>query len=173
FKYSKDFPISIATTRPETKVGDTGVAVHPDDKRYQEFIGKTYEIDFAGARINIKIVGDNAVDPSYGTGAVGVTPAHSAIDAEIAFRNDLKTVQVINEFAKMMPNTGIVEGLKVNDAREKIVEWLKENDLLEKEEEYVKSIGTAERTGGIIEPLPKLQWFIAVNKKFTKNEKEI
>lgn len=172
FKYAKDFPISIATTRPETKVGDTAVAVHPDDKRYKKFIGKTFEVDFAGARLSIKIVGDIAVDPEYGTGAVGVTPAHSTIDTEIAARHELPTIQVINEFAKMMPKTGIVEGLKVGEAREKIVAWLKENDLLEKEEDTVQNISTAERTGAVIEPLPKLQWFIAVNKKFTKNGKE-
>jgi valyl-tRNA synthetase len=173
FKYSKDFPISIATTRPETKVGDTAVAIHPEDSRYKKFIGKTFEIDFAGAKLSIQIVGDIAVDPEYGTGAVGVTPAHSAIDAEIAGRHNLPTIQVINEFAKMMPNTGIVEGLKVLEAREKIVSWLKENNLLEKEEEYLQNISTAERTGAVIEPLPKLQWFIAVNKKFKKNGKEI
>lgn len=172
FKYSKDFPISIATTRPETKVGDVAVAVHPEDARYKEFIGKKYEIEFAGTKISIQIVGDDAVDPAFGTGAVGVTPAHSSVDADIAARHNLPTIQVINEYAKMMPNTGIVEGMKVGEAREKIVEWLKKNNLLEKEEEVVQNIGTAERTGAVIEPLPKLQWFIAVNKKFTKNGKE-
>jgi valyl-tRNA synthetase len=173
FKYSKDFPISIATTRPETKVGDVAVAVHPDDKRYKEYIGKIYKLDFAGAKLSIKIVGDEAANPEFGTGAVGVTPAHSSIDALIAERHDLPTIQVINEFAKMMPDTGIVEGLKVAEAREKIVSWLKENNLLEKEEEVLQNIGTAERTGAIVEPLPKLQWFIAVNKKFNKNGEEM
>jgi valyl-tRNA synthetase len=168
FKYSKDFPISIATTRPETKVGDTGVAVHPDDVRYKKYIGKTYNVDFAGAKLHIKIVADIAVDPEYGTGAVGVTPAHSATDADIAGRHELPTVQVISELSKMMPNTGIVEGMKVIDAREKIVEWLKEQGLLEKEEENVQNVSTAERTGAVIEPLPKLQWFVDVNKKFNR-----
>jgi len=172
FKYSKDFPISIATTRPETKVGDVAVAVHPEDARYTQYIGKKYEIDFAGAKINIEIVGDTAVEKEFGTGAVGVTPAHSSIDAEIAGRHNLPSIQVINEYAKMMPNTGIVEGLKVAEARERIVLWLKDNNLLEKEEDVVQNISTAERTGAVVEPMPKLQWFIAVNKKFTKNGKE-
>lgn len=172
FRYSKDFPISIATTRPETKVGDVAVAVNPNDARYKDYINKVYDVDFAGVKLNIKVVGDDSVDAEYGTGALGVTPAHSAIDAEIAARHSLPTIQVINEYAKMMPNTGIVTGLKVSEAREKIVEWLKENNLLEKEEEVVQNISTAERTGGIVEPLPKLQWFIAVNKKFVKNGKE-
>jgi valyl-tRNA synthetase len=172
FKYSKDFPIAIATTRPETKVGDVAVAVHPDDTRYEQFIGKKYDVDFAGTKIHIQIVADDAVDPQYGTGAVGVTPAHSSIDAEISTRHSLPAIQVINEYAKMMSGTGIVEGMKVAEAREKIVNWLKENNLLEKEEDTIQNVSTAERSGGIIEPLPKLQWFIAVNKKFTKNGKE-
>lgn len=166
FKYSKDFPISIATTRPETKVGDVAVAVHPDDKRYAKFIGKEYNLEFAGAKLTIKIVGDEAANPEFGTGAVGVTPAHSSTDAEIAERHDLKPVQVINEFAKMMPGTGLVEGMKVAEAREAVVKWLEENGLLEKTETTTQNVATAERTGGVIEPLPKLQWFIGVNKTF-------
>ncbi len=166
FRYSKDFPISIATTRPETKVGDVAVAVHPEDERYKAFIGKEYDCDFAGAKLKIKIVADDAVDKEFGTGAVGVTPAHSGIDAEIAKRHGLDSIQVINEVAKMMPNTGIVEGMKVAEARETIVKWLEENGLLEKTEDSIQNVATAERTGGIIEPLPKLQWFVAVNKPF-------
>jgi valyl-tRNA synthetase len=80
FKYSADFPISISTTRPETKVGDTAVAVHPDDTRYTDLIGKKYKINFCGSDINIKIVADKHVDPEFGTGALGVTPAHSQVD---------------------------------------------------------------------------------------------
>ncbi len=166
FKYSKDFPISIATTRPETKVGDTAVAVHPDDERYKKFVGKEFKADFAGAQLNIKIVADEAVDPAFGTGAVGVTPAHSGTDALIASRHNLPSVQVIDEFAKMMPSTGIVAGMKVALAREAIVKWLEECKLLEKTEDTTQNIATAERTGGVIEPLPKLQWFIGVNTKF-------
>lgn len=172
FKYSKDFPIPIATTRPETKVGDTAVAVHPNDDRYKKYIGKKYEVDFAGAVLNIQIVTDMAVDPTYGTGAVGVTPAHSAIDAEIATRHSLPYIQVIDEFGRMMSNAGIVSGLKTIQAREKIVDWLKENELLEKEEEFIQNIATAERTGAVIEPLPKLQWFVAVNKAFKKGDRK-
>ena len=166
FKYSKDFPISIATTRPETKLGDTAVAVHPDDKRYKEYIGKEYSIDFAGAKLNIKIVGDKEVDPEFGTGAVGVTPAHSQTDWFIGERHDLPVVQVINEYAKMTVGNDDIKGKKTTVAREAVVEWLKNNDLLEKTEEIDQNISLAERSGGIIEPLPKLQWFVNVNKKF-------
>lgn len=165
FKYSKDFPIYISTTRPETKVGDTAVAVHPNDERYKEYIGKTYEIkDFCGVSLNIKIIADESVEKDFGTGALGVTPAHSQIDAEIATRHGLETKQVINEFAKMTVGDDRILNKKTTEAREKIVEWLSKEGLLEKEEEITQNISTAERTGGIIEPLPKLQWFINVNK---------
>jgi valyl-tRNA synthetase len=167
FRYSKDFPILIATTRPETKVGDTAVAVNPKDERYKEYIGKTYEnILFAGTNLSIKIVGDESIDMEFGTGAVGLTPAHSMTDYDLGNKHDLNTVTVINEFAKMTDNAGpLVAGKKTLEAREIVVGWLKENNLLEKEEEIDINISTAERTGGIIEPLPKMQWFVDVNKK--------
>jgi valyl-tRNA synthetase len=165
FKYSKDFPISIATTRPETKVGDTGVAVHPDDPRYKALIGKEYDLEFAGEKIHIKIVGDTEVNPEFGTGAVGVTPAHSHVDYEIAQRHGLPLIPVINEFAKMSVASPLLAGKKTTEAREIVVTWLMEQGLLEKEEEIAQNMSTAERTGGIVEPLPKLQWFIDVNKK--------
>jgi valyl-tRNA synthetase len=165
FKYSKDFPISIATTRPETKLGDTAVAVNPTDARYQKFIGQTLTVPFAGTTLNIKIVGDESVDPNFGTGALGVTPAHSHQDWDIAKKNNLPVIQIINEYAKMTEAAGpLAVGKKVLEAREIVVAWLKENDLLEKEEKIKQNISTAERTGGIIEPLPKLQWWINVNK---------
>ena len=166
FKYSKDFPISIATTRPETKIGDTAVAVHPDDPRYQQYIGKEFNVEFFGAPLHIKIIADKEVDPAYGTGALGVTPMHSFTDWELAERHNLEKIQVINEFAKMTMGGPNLEGKKIAEARTIIVDWLKENNLLEKEEEIKQNISKAQRTGGIIEPLPKLQWFIDVNKEF-------
>jgi valyl-tRNA synthetase len=168
FKYSKDFPIAISTTRPETKVGDTGVAVHPDDTRYTEFIGQTFEIeDFAGERLSIKIVADKNVDPEFGTGALGVTPAHSAVDWEIAEKNNLPVKQVINEYAKMTVKSLLISGKKTTEARDLVVEWLRDNNLMAEEKEITQNVSTAERTGGIIEPLPKLQWFVDVNKEFS------
>jgi len=179
FKYSKDFPISISTTRPETKIGDTAVAVHPEDERYAQYVGKTYDMDFCGAKISVKIVADNSVEKDFGTGALGVTPAHSAIDAEIAKRHNLPSMQVIDEKARMMVDVssplydteasaknGRPIGMKTTDAKVKVVEWLKENGLLEKEEKIKQRVSTAERTGGIIEPLPKTQWWVAVNRPF-------
>jgi len=166
FKYSADFPIMIATTRPETKVGDTGVAVNPNDPRYRDLIGQTFKVNFCGVELNIKVFGDENVDPEFGTGAVGVTPAHSFVDFEMAQKNQLPVIPVINEFARMIVGGENLNGKKTTEAREIIVKWLEENNLLEKVEEFDQNISTAERTGGIIEPLPKTQWFINVNKTF-------
>ncbi len=173
FKYSADFPISIATTRPETKVGDVAVAVHPEDVRYKEYIGKTYEVKFAGSSLSIKVISDGSIDPEFGTGAVGITPAHSQTDWDIADRHNLPLKQVINEYAKMELGNELLDGKKTTEAREVIVDWLKEHNLLEKEEKITNNISTAERTGGVIEPLPKLQWFIDVNKTFTLKHSEL
>ncbi len=165
FRYSKDFPVAIATTRPETKVGDTAVAVHPDDQRYKKFIGQQFTVEFAGTKLSLKIVADTAIDPEFGTGAVGITPAHSFTDWEIAQRHKLPLVQVIDEHARMTEAAGpLVAGKKTKDAREAIVSWLKEQSLLEKEEQMPMNIAKADRSGGTIEPLPKLQWWIAVDK---------
>lgn len=91
FKYAQDFPITIATTRPETKLGDTAVAVHPDDERYKEYIGQTFTVDVGAAKpLEIRIIGDEEVDPEFGTGALGVTPAHSHVDYDMYLKHDLK-----------------------------------------------------------------------------------
>lgn len=166
FKYSSDFPIAISTTRPETKVGDVAVAVHPSDERYAQYVGKEYDLVFCGAPLHIKVIADEAVEKDFGTGALGVTPAHSLIDWEMADRHDLPRPQVINEYAKMfgVPEESPIYGKKVGEAREAVVSWLREQGLLIEEKEIDQNVATAERTGGIIEPLPKLQWFINVNK---------
>lgn len=166
FRYSKDFPIAISTTRPETKVGDTAIAVNPNDKRYKQYIGKTFDTEFVGVKLNIKIVGDPSVDIKFGTGALGVTPAHSKTDEEIASRHNLPTHQVINEYARMNEEAGsLIADKKTTEARGIIVNYLKERGLLEKEEIIDQNIPKAQRSGGIIEPLPKRhQFFVNVNK---------
>ena len=172
FKYSKEFPIMVSTTRPETKVGDVAVAVHPNDERYKAYVGREYNLTFCDVPIRIKIIADHSVEKEFGTGALGVTPAHSQIDWEIADRHDLQRPQVINEYAKMIVE-GRLSGKKTLEACEIVVDWLKEQDLLEKEESIKQNVPTSERTGAIIEPLPKLQWWISVNKKFTIQHSEI
>lgn len=173
FRYSKDFPIPVATTRLETKVGDVAVAVHPDDPRYQEFIGREYDLTFVDTPIHIRVIADHEVDPEFGTGALGVTPAHSMTDWQIAERHSLpKDKIIINEYAKMTVE-GRLNNLKATDAREYVAEWLREQGLMEHEEDISQNVSTAERTGGIIEPLPKLQWFIGVDRPFTLETSEI
>lgn len=170
FKYSADFPIAISTTRPETKIGDVAVAVHPNDARYQKFVGQEYEVVFCDVPLKIKIIADESVDPDLGTGALGVTPAHSIIDWEIAERHHLEGLQVIDERARMLTSNENLQGKKTTEARDIIVDWLKKENLLIKEETITQNVSTAERTGAIIEPLPKTQWFVDVNKEFTLPE---
>lgn len=174
FKYWEDFPIAISTTRPETKVGDTAVAVHPSDDRYAQYVGQEFTGEFAGTTLTIRIVADESVDKEFGTGALGVTPAHSHADWDIAERNDLPHPQVINEYAKMTDEAGpLVAGLKVTEAREKIAEWLRNEGLMKAEETIKQNLSIAQRTGGTVEPLPKLQWFIGVTTPFTIPHSEI
>lgn len=173
FKYSTDFPITIATTRPETKLGDTAVAVHPDDARYKQYIGQTFTVDIGAAKpLEIKIIADENIDPAFGTGALGVTPAHSMVDFEMyekqkANNDPIGLIQVIGEDGKMTAQAGEdYVGLSVEQAREKFVTYLRENNLLEKTEDIVQNAGTSDRFKDVVEPLPKTQWFINVQKKF-------
>ena len=162
FKYSKDFPISISTSRPETKIGDVAVAVHPEDARYKKYIGKTYTIeDFCGTKLEIKIIADKEVDPLFGTGALGVTPAHSMIDWEMAERHNLpKDKIVIDEKSRMTVGDDKILGKKVVEAREVIVEWLKTEGLLEKEENITHQVPVCYKCKNAIEPLLMDQWFV-------------
>ncbi|MDO8571196.1 MAG: valine--tRNA ligase [bacterium] len=173
FRYSKDIPISISTTRPETKLGDTAIAVHPEDERYKKYIGREYDAVFAGENIHVKVIADNSVEKEFGTGALGVTPAHSIIDWEMSQRHSLPLRQVIDEYARMTVGSQDIKGKKVSEARESVVAWLKNEGLLEKEEDIEHNVSIAERTGGTIEPLPKLQWFVAVNKEFKRGDKSV
>ncbi|MEA2097865.1 MAG: valine--tRNA ligase [Patescibacteria group bacterium] len=168
FKYDKNFPITIATTRPETKLGDTAVAVNPKDKRYKKYIGNIYEIDLGNGKHKIKIIADREVEMKFGTGALGVTPAHSMTDWEMAEKNDLEKIKIIGEDGKMNASAGKnYEGLTVLEAREKIVKYFQENNLIEKVEEVDQSLSICYRCDTPIEPLPSKQWFVAVDKKIT------
>ncbi len=160
FKYDHNFPIAISTTRPETKLGDVAVAVNPKDKRYQEFVGREFDIELDGVKRKIKIIADRSVDKDFGTGAVGITPAHSMTDWRIAEDHDLPKIQVINEYGKMTAEAGRYEDLKVIEAREKLVEYLESNKLLVKSQGYVNNLSVCYRCDGAIEPLPSLQWFV-------------
>lgn len=168
FKYGHDFPISISTTRPETKVGDNAVAVNPKDERYKELVGKTFAVDFAGAKLNIKIVTDPGIEQDFGTGALGVTPAHSLIDAQIAEKNGLDLINVIGQDGRMTDAAGSLAGMTVAEAKEAAVDWLKKEGLLEKEEDIKQNLSVCYRCGTPVEPLVSKQWFVNVNKPIEK-----
>lgn len=180
FKYSKDFPITIATTRPETKLGDTAVAVHPDDERYKQYIGKVFVVDVGAAKpLEIKIIADENVDKNFGTGALGVTPAHSAVDFTMYEKQKAKNdpigiVPVIGTDGKMTEEAGKeYAGLSVEEAREKFVAWLKSQSLLEKEEEIVQNVGTSDRYEDVVESLPMTQWWLDMNKEIPGRGKSL
>jgi len=168
FKYSPDFPIPISTTRPETKLGDTAVAVHPQDERYQEYIGKTYSLDFCGQPLTIKIIADRSVDRNFGTGAVGVTPAHSLTDWQLAEKYNLPMVKVIDTDGLLGDNLGQFSSLSTLAARDLIVAELKKRGLLIKEETITNNLSVCYRCGTTIEPLPSKQWFVSVDKPITR-----
>jgi valyl-tRNA synthetase len=163
FKYDKSFPFAISTTRPETKLGDTAVAVNPDDERYRAYVGQTYEADFCGQPLKIKIIADRNVDSAFGTGALGVTPAHSVVDWEMAREHGLDEVRVIGQDGRILPGFGRFSGLEVSAARAEIAASLKSAGLLEKEDDYQNSLSVCERCKTAIEPLVSKQWFINVD----------
>ncbi len=151
--------ITVATTRPETMLGDTAVAVHPEDKRYRQLIGKTIILPIVNREI--PVIADDSINKEFGTGAVKITPAHSSADFDIAQRNNLPSIQIINEGGKMTKQAGKdFEGISVNDARRKVLKIFKKKKLFEKEEDYVHNISICYRCGTPIEPLISSQWFL-------------
>jgi valyl-tRNA synthetase len=174
-------PFVLATTRPETKLGDTAVAVHPKDKRYKDMIGKKYMIPGVLGEFEIIVVGDEAVDPEFGSGAVKVTPAHSFADFEIAQRHNIPAKAVIDEKGCMMKNCGKYAGMTTAQCRREIVKDMEKMGLIEKIEDYKHNLSVCYRCGAPIEPLISRQWFISVdkaiikegNKKLTIKEKSL
>ncbi len=170
FKYSEDFPFAISTTRPETKLGDTAVAVNPKDERYKKYIGQTFDVDFVGVPLKIKVIGDIGVEMEFGTGALGVTPAHSMVDYQMSIKNDLEMIKVINEDGKIyaLPQFGEYAGLTAVEAREKVAEKLREKGLMISEEEIQNNLSVCYRCDTGIEPIPSKQWFVDVDKKLER-----
>lgn len=150
--------VEVATTRPETMLGDTAVAVHPEDERYQHLIGKTVTLPLVGREI--PIIADEYVDMEFGTGVVKITPAHDPNDFEVGNRHNLPRINVMNEDGTMNELAGKYEGLDRFDCRKQVVNDLKEQGLLVKIEEIVHSVGHSERTDAIIEPYLSTQWFV-------------
>ncbi len=150
--------VTVATTRPETFLGDTAVAVNPKDKRYKDLIGKCVSLPIIGREI--PVIADDAVDTSFGTGALKITPAHDPTDFEVAQRHDLPLADIMNPDATMNENAGPYQGLERFACRKKVLGDLKEKELLEKIEPYSHSVGHCGRCQTMIEPKVSLQWFV-------------
>lgn len=163
--YMKYGPFELATTRPETKFGDTAVAVHPDDERYAEYVGQTIEVEGVNGPFEIRVVADEMVDRQFGTGVVKITPAHDPNDWEVAQRHNLEAVRVINHDGTMNHRAGRFEGMPLREARKAVAEALKEKGLLLKvDEKYQNRVGKCYKCGTVIEPMLMDQWFIRMDE---------
>ncbi len=159
--YIKYGPFTLATTRPETKFGDTAVAVHPNDDRYKQWVGKTIEVEGVNGPFEVMVVADEMVDPNFGTGVVKVTPAHSFDDWDVAQRHGLPAVRVINHDGTMNHHAGRFEGMTVLEAREAVVKAMEEQGLLDRVDRHYKNrVGKCYKCGTIIEPMLMEQWFL-------------
>jgi len=150
--------VEVATTRPETMLGDSGVAVHPKDERYQHLIGKTVILPIVGREI--PIVADDYVDMEFGTGVVKMTPAHDPNDFEVGNRHNLERILVMNEDGTMNELAGKYNGMDRFECRKQIVKDLQEAGVLIQIEEHMHSVGHSERTGAVVEPYLSAQWFV-------------
>lgn len=150
--------LQVATTRPETMLGDTAVAVNPRDDRYKAFVGKTVRLPLT--QREIPVVADDYVDMGYGTGAVKVTPAHDPNDFEIGKRHDLPFLTVISSEGKMMEVPEAYRGLSVEEGRDKVVKELGEQGYLAKTEDITHNVGHCYKCGTVIQPLLREQWFV-------------
>jgi valyl-tRNA synthetase len=151
--------IIVATTRPETMLGDTAVAVHPEDERYQKFIGKTVKLPLTNREI--PILADEFVDRNFGTGAVKITPAHDPNDFEVGKRHDLPFITVIDHQGNLTPDVPeAYRGLSVDEGRRKVVDDLKEQGVLEKTESHEHNVGHCYKCDTVIQPLLREQWFV-------------
>jgi valyl-tRNA synthetase len=172
--YMKYGPFVLATVRPETKFGDTAVAVHPEDKRYKKWVGKEIEFEGLIGPVKLKVIADDFVDPKFGTGVVKVTPAHDPNDFAMALRHGLEIKEVIDKDGRLNELTGKYAGLKVNEARKIIAEDLEKAGLLEKiDTEYVHSVKTCYKCSRTLEPRVLPQWFVRMEPLANRAIKEI
>ena len=154
--------ITVATVRPATILADVAVAVHPEDERYRDALGKEVVVPYVERRV--PVVADELVDPEFGTGALKITPGHDPTDFEIGRRHDLPTLTVIGPDGRMNEEAGDLADLEQAEADKAVVAWLKERDQLEKQENYRHNVGTCERCHTRIEPLVSLQWWCAMEE---------
>jgi len=155
--------LTVATTRPETMLGDSAVAVNPKDERYSKFIGKKLILPIQNREI--PIIADGEIEISFGTGAVKITPAHDLLDARIGEKHNLPVYKVIGPVGKMTEEAGSnFAGTKITDCREKVIEELKKQNLIEKEQDYTHNVAICYRCATVIEPQPSLQWFVKMEE---------
>ncbi|HAL86846.1 MAG TPA: valine--tRNA ligase, partial [Deferribacteraceae bacterium] len=155
-----DIKLTVATTRPETMLGDTAVAVHPDDERYNSLIGKTVTLPLMNREI--PIIGDEYVDMEMGTGCLKVTPAHDPNDFEIGRRHNLPAVKMMDESGKVNSNGGQFAGMDRFEARKKVIEELDKLGLFVKKDVHMHSVGHCQRCTTIVEPTISKQWFVKI-----------
>ncbi len=152
--------ITVATTRPETMLGDTAVAVNEKDERYKHLHGKKVLLPLMNREI--PIITDELAQPEFGTGAVKMTPAHDPNDFEAGLRHNLPQIDVMDEHAHMNENAGPYAGLDRYEARERVLEDLREQDFLVGEKDYTIALGKCDRCGTVVEPRLSTQWFIKI-----------
>lgn len=164
--YYIDYPVdgvpdrvfTVATTRPETMLGDTAVAVHPEDERYRDLVGQNVVLPLTGRKI--PIIADEYVDQAFGSGVVKITPAHDFNDYQIGTRHRLPMINLLNKNGTLNENAGVYQDLKIQEARKKVVEDLKAEGRLNREEPYKHSVGYCSRSGAVVEPFLSEQWFV-------------
>ena len=171
--YIKYGPITIATTRPETKLGDTAIAVNPKDARYKKYIGKTITIKTVLGPAKMKVIGDKMVDMKFGTGAMKITPAHDILDFEIGERHGLERKQVIGPDGRMTKLADKYAGMTVAEARKQIVKDMEKIGILEKTEPYTHNSALCYRCDTVIEPILSKQWFLKMNELAKMAEKPV
>lgn len=150
--------LDLATTRPETMLGDTGVAVHPEDDRYQDFVGKQVILPLVGREI--PVLADDYVDPEYGTGVVKITPAHDPNDFELGNRHHLERINIMEDDGRMNASAGKYAGMTIEECRKAVVADLKDQGYLVDIEPIVHAVGHSERSGAVVEPRLSTQWFV-------------
>lgn len=148
----------VATTRPETLLGDSAVCVHPEDARYKALVGKNVLLPLTNRKI--KIIADEYVDQSFGSGVVKITPAHDFNDYKIGKKHHLEFINILTKKTELNENTGPYQGMKVTEARKKVLEDLQAQGLLVKEEPHIHSVGHCSRSGAVVEPFLSEQWFV-------------
>jgi valyl-tRNA synthetase len=161
--YMKYGPFVLATVRPETKFGDTAVAVNPKDKRFKQWVGKEITVDGLIGPFKVKVIADDIIDPKFGTGIAKVTPAHDFVDFDIGKRHNLPMKQVIGFDGRLTDLCGSYAGLKVKTAREKVSQDMQARNLMDHiDEDYTHTVATCYKCGNVLEPLPLSQWYVSV-----------